>query len=81
MRNPSNSDFDPLADAARGGGAQLERALHVPRAVGVARRIIEERVPPAAALPGFTLIERTRGADDGLAVGADGGDQRLRRVE
>ena len=73
-------DLDPLADTARDGAAQRERALHVARAIGVACRIIEERVPPAAAFACLAAIERTRAAHDRLAaVRADGRDERLRR--
>ena len=81
MRKPSNtiSTRSPTLRAVR--AAQPERALHVPCPIRVARRIVEERVPAAPALSRLALIERTGAADDGLAVGPDGGDERLRGIE
>ena len=74
-------DLHPFADAARGRAAQLQRALHVARAVGVGRRIVEEGVPSASPLAGLALIERTRAADDGVGACADGRDERLRGIQ
>ena len=64
-------DLHTFANAANRRGAQRERALHVARPLGMARRIVEERVPPAAALSRLASIEGPSAADDGLAVGPD----------
>ncbi len=74
-------DLDAFADAARRRAAERERALHVPGPLRVARRIVEERVPAAPALPRLALVERAGAADDRLALGPDGGHERLGGVE
>src|SRR4029453_17787603 len=74
-------DLHALTDRARRGRAQRERTPHVPRPIGMARRIAEKPVPPAAAFPGLALIERTGAADDRLTLEPDGRDERLFGIE
>src|SRR5439155_8751228 len=74
-------DLHAFANAARRRATKLKGALHVARPIGVRRRIIEERVPPASALAGLALIEGARAADNGFAAGPDGRYQRLCGIE
>jgi hypothetical protein len=74
-------DLHAIADAARDGATQPERALHVASPIWMARGIVEERVPAATALPGLTLVERACAANNRLALEADGGDERLAGIE
>ena len=70
-----------IADRAYGRRAKTEDALAVTRAIGVARRVVEERVPPARSDPGLALIEWARVLDHDLLARCDRSDQWPARIE
>ena len=53
----------------------------VPRSLGMARRVVEERVPSPAPFAGFAPIKRPRVADDRRSAGRNRRNQRPRGIE
>ena len=78
---PVEGQLDALADGADGRLPQAEHPLGVPRAVGMAGREVEERVPPAPPCARLDLVKRPHPRRHGDAVHRDRLDQRPVGIE